>query len=264
MIRALGFLLGLAAVAAPVAAWLVVTGRVGLPGPTAMSPAAVVAAAPVANTDPANGPAGPNARSASPQATATVPEPADRIPVAAADPVEAAQVVAQLDANSPEAVAPTEEATEPNVPAAAADNPAEDANVSAQTPRPIAPIEPAPDSVEPEAAASSAEAAHVSAATPEPVAPIEPAREALVEGPSAVSPTGPAAEAVVWKPFRSERAARGFSEHVAEHYGVPSEVRRDRPGVYEVVVTAESEEALQQQLDHLRGTPGLASLEVQP
>ena len=263
MIRALGFLLGLMAVAAPVAAWLVLTGRVGLPGPTVISPAAVVAAAPVANTDPANSPARPNAGSASPQATAMTPEPTDRVPVAAADPVEAAQVVAQVVAQSPEADAPTGEATEPDVPAAA-DNPAEDANVSAETPGLIAPIEPAPGSVEPHASASSAEAAHVSAATPKRIAPIDPAPEPFIEEPTAVAPTGPAAEAVVWKPFRSERAARGFSEHVAEHYGVPSEVRRDRPGVYEVVVTAESEQALQQQLDHLRSTPGLASLEVQP
>ena len=262
MIRALGFLLGLAAVAAPVAAWLVFTGRVGLPGPTVMSPAAVVAAAPVANTDPAYSPARPYAGSASPQATAMTPEPTDPIPVAAADPVEAAQLDAPVVAETPEAHAPTEEATEPDVPAAA-DHPSENANVSAQTPGPIAPIEPAPEAVEPHAAASPAEAAQVSPATPEPIAPIGPAPEALIEEPAAVAPTGPAVEAVVWKPFRSERAARGFSAHVAEHYGVPSEVRRDRPGVYEVVVTAESEQALQQQLDQLRATPGLASLEVQ-
>jgi hypothetical protein len=187
------------------------------------------------------------------------PEPTDRVPVATADAGEAAQVVAQ----SPEADAPTGEATAPDVPAVA-DSPANDANVSAETPGPIAPIEPAPDSVDPDASASSAEAAHVFAATPKPVAPIEPAPEALIEEPAAVAPTGAVAEAVVWKPFRSERAARGFSAHVAERYGVPSEVRRDRPGVYEVVVTAESEQALQQQLDHLRATPGLASLEVQP
>jgi hypothetical protein len=262
MIRALGFLLGLAAVAAPVAAWLVLTGRVGLPGPTVMSPAAVVAAAPVANTDPAYSPAAPNARSASPQATAMRPE-TNPLPVAATDPAEAAQ----LGAQTPEAVAPTGEATgeatEPNLPAAA-DNAAEDANVSAETPGLIARIEPARDSVEPNASANSAETAHVSAATPKPIAPIELVPEALVEDPAAVPPTGAAAEAVVWKPFRSERAARGFSEHVAQHYGVASEVRRDRPGVYKVVVTAESEQALQQQLDHLRATPGLASLEVQP
>ena len=256
MIRALGFLLGLAAVAAPVAAWLVLTGRVGLSGPTVMSPAAVVAAAPLANSDTANGPARSNTELASRQAPR--PEPSDRIPVAAADPVEAAQVVAPVDA--PEAVP---QVTEPEVHAAPADSMAPDANVSAETPEPIAPIEPASDPLEPDASTSS-DAAQFSTATPEPVAPIEPAPETPVEDLTAVAPTAPAVEAVVWKPFRSERAARGFSAHVAEHYGVASEVRRDRPGVYEVVVTAESEQALQQQLDHLRSTPGLASLEVQP
>lgn len=263
MIRALGFLLGLAAVAAPVAAWLVLTGRLGLSGPTVMSPAAVVAAAPVADSDPAHGAAPPNARTASPQATEPTPEPADRVAVATAEPVETAQLDAQVVVQTPDAVAPTEEASEPDVPAPA-ESAAADANVSAETPGAIAPIEPAPDSIEPDASASAADAARFSTTTPEPVAPLEPAPEAPAEDFAAVAPKGPAVEAVVWKPFRSERAARGFSAHVAEHYGVASEVRRDRPGVYEVVVTAESEQALQQQLDHLRSTPGLASLEVQP
>ncbi|MEJ2515538.1 MAG: hypothetical protein P8080_07820 [Gammaproteobacteria bacterium] len=63
------------------------------------------------------------------------------------------------------------------------------------------------------------------------------------------------AATVIWAPFHSERAARGFAEHLGDRYRVATSVRRDGPGRYLVVLDA-TDEALADQLDRLR-TAGL-------
>ena len=164
MIRMLGFLVGLAAVAAPVAAWLLATGRVALPA-------------------------------SAPPATA---------PLAASG------------APPPSEPAPTD------IPA----NPADSAPADA----PLAP----------------------------------PADPVAVEAAPPGTGTGDPVETQVWRPFRSERAARGFAGHIAGRYGADARVERAGPGDYRVMVGAGSPEALEASLARLRGEAGLAPLEPRP
>ncbi len=106
---------------------------------------------------------------------------------------------------------------------------------------------------------------------PVPAAPAQPVasppdtaqRPALPETPRQQDADGQAAPAdseqdgaaAIWAPFRSERAARGFAEHLAERYRVASSVRREGAGRYVVILEAR-DEALEDQLDRLR-TAGL-------
>jgi hypothetical protein len=202
MIRALGFLIGLAAVTAPAVAWLVVRGRANFGTVTDLETTADTA-------------------SAFESAARVTPEPND-----------VSAETSRLQGARTDTPATLDAAAETPGPEALPSDVAETLHVSAETPPPIAPIEPIPDS---------------GAAAPEPA-----------------TPAIPSVTVPIWKPFRSERAARGFSEHVAEHYGVASEVRRHKPGVYQVIVSAESDEALQRQLDQLRAAAGLAALEIRP
>ena len=74
----------------------------------------------------------------------------------------------------------------------------------------------------------------------------------------------PDAEAVVWRPFRSERAARGFATHLAERYGAAADVRRDGPGRYRVTLSAPDAASLAAELERLRAETGIAALEAGP
>lgn len=74
----------------------------------------------------------------------------------------------------------------------------------------------------------------------------------------------PDAEAVVWRPFRSERAARGFATHLTERYGAAADVRRDGPGRYRVTLSAPDAASLAAELERLRAETGIAALEAGP
>jgi len=96
---------------------------------------------------------------------------------------------------------------------------------------------------------------------PEPV----PGLDAGAPDPVAEPATGDAAvAAVVWRPFRSERAARGFASHLAERYGASASVRRDGPGLYRVTVSAADTPSLDAELERLRAETGISGLEAGP
>jgi hypothetical protein len=187
MIRAAGFLTGLALVAGPALGWLLATGRLDVP---------------------ALFPADEPARAAAPISAPGPLHSAGADPELAPDPPSEPIVVKHADV--PPAPQPTDEAALP-------------------TGIPPAPAAPSPD-------------------------------------PPAADPkgAGPAAEAVVWKPFRSERAARGFASHLTERYGVESDVRRDGPGVYRVIVSANQPAELESALQRVRHATGIARLEAGP
>lgn len=104
--------------------------------------------------------------------------------------------------------------------------------------------------------------------TDEPAGPAETLLAAEAPLPALPAPdpegVGPAAEAVVWTPFRSERAARGFASHLAQRYGLQSDVRRDGPGVYRVIVSASEPAELESALQRVRHATGIARLEAGP
>jgi hypothetical protein len=92
-----------------------------------------------------------------------------------------------------------------------------------------------------------------------------PGRDAGEPEPVVEPATGDAAiEAVVWRPFRSERAARGFASHLEERYGAAAGVRRDGPGIYRVTVSAPDAPSLDTELERLRAETGIGGLEAGP
>lgn len=110
-----------------------------------------------------------------------------------------------------------------------------------------------------------AEAADIGPDGPSPASETVPGLDAGEPDPVAEPATGDAAiEAVVWRPFRSERAARGFASHLVERYGASAGVRRDGPGLYRVTVSAPDTPSLDAELERLRAETGIGGLEAGP